>query len=302
MPRTASGQVVERKWKAGRGYALRVRAYGQRHYVTLGLHVDGWTRQRAEEELQNVLADVRRSIWIPPDRNRSSSSITASPGDPDGAPEQEPTFHRFASEWLAGRHGEISERTIEFYEWALTHHLLPYFAHWRLSEITIEAVDTYRRHKVQQSEERRRMIENKRRRARRDPSPRPVSAHTINMTLDVMQMVLALAVEYGHIPSNPAAGKRRRLKRPARRPIHLDSSQQIQALLDAATELRPQQAETHHRTTRDRRHPPVRWATRERAVRTSLARGRPRQRTHSCRTLEDSGRAARGRPAADPSR
>ncbi len=237
MPRTASGQVVERKWKAGRGYALRVRAYGHRHYVTLGLHTDGWTRERADDELQNILADVRRSVWIPPDRNRSPGSVATGPDGADGAPEQEQTFHRFASEWLAGRHGEISERTIEFYEWALTHHLLPYFAHWRLSEITIEVVDTYRRHKVQQSEERRRTVEDKGSRARRDPSPRPLSAHTINMTLDVLQMVLALAVEYGHIPSNPAAGKRRRLKRPARRPIHLDSSQQIKALLDAAAEL-----------------------------------------------------------------
>ena len=238
MPRKASGQVIERRWKAGRGYALRVRAYGQRHYITLGLQADGWTHQRAEEELQNVLADVRRSIWIPPDRNRPSSPTPSSTGGNSGAPEQEPTFHGFASDWLAGRHGEISERTVEFYEWALTHHLLPYFAHWRLSEITIDAVDTYRRHKVQQSEQRRRALE--RTTPERGASaklPRPLSAHTINMTLDVLQMVLALAVEYGLIPSNPAAGKRRRLKRPARRPVHLDSSQQIQALLDAAGEL-----------------------------------------------------------------
>jgi integrase len=58
-------------------------------------------------------------------------------------------------------------------------------------------------------------------------------------------MVLARAVEYGHIASNSAAGKRRRLKRAARRPIHFDSAQQIEALLDAASELdRSPQART----------------------------------------------------------
>jgi integrase len=238
MPRKPTGQVLERRWKSGVGYALRLHAYGRRHYITLGLQTEGWDHHRAEDELQNILADVRRSIWIAPDRNQPARRAPAGQaGDHSSEPDPEPTFHRFASDWLAGRQGEISQRTSDYYGWALTHHLLPYFANWRLSEITIEAVDAYRRHKVQVSEERRRAIEHKPRRARRDPSPRPLSAHTINMTLDVLQMVLALAVEYGHTQSNPAAGKRRRLKRPARRPIHLDSAQQIQALLDAATEL-----------------------------------------------------------------
>jgi integrase len=49
--------------------------------------------------------------------------------------------------------------------------------------------------------------------------------------------VLALAVEYGYIASNPAAGKRRRLKPEPRRPVHLDTAEQIEALLEAASEL-----------------------------------------------------------------
>jgi integrase len=53
----------------------------------------------------------------------------------------------------------------------------------------------------------------------------------------VLQAILSLAVEYGHIPSNPAAGRRRRLKAPKRRPVHLDTAEQIQALLDAAGQL-----------------------------------------------------------------
>jgi integrase len=49
--------------------------------------------------------------------------------------------------------------------------------------------------------------------------------------------VLGFAVEYKRIAENPAAGKRRRLPEPQRRPVHLDTAEQIEALLDAAEEL-----------------------------------------------------------------
>jgi hypothetical protein len=70
MARRSEGQVVERHWKSGRGYALRFRAYGERQYLTLGLETEGWDRKRAEEELANVMADVRRGFWTPPTRRR----------------------------------------------------------------------------------------------------------------------------------------------------------------------------------------------------------------------------------------
>jgi hypothetical protein len=73
----------------GRVYALRFRAYGQRRYLTLGSSADGWTPARARQELEDVLADVRRGIWRPP-----ASAVT-----PVGPIDS--TFHEFASEWLA---------------------------------------------------------------------------------------------------------------------------------------------------------------------------------------------------------
>lgn len=227
------GSVLERHWKRGTTYALRFSAYGRRRYLTLGRFADGWTRPKAEEELENVLADVRRGIWIPPDRNGHG----ASDPEPDG-PGPEPTLHRFSSQWLAGRRGEVTERTYDFYEWALSYHLLPYLANWRLSEITIEAVDAYRRFKVSQADLRRAAIERGEPLADDQGRPlRPLSPTTINKTIEVLQAVLALAVEYGHIATNPAAGKRRRLKPPAHRPVHLDTAEQIEALLDAAGDL-----------------------------------------------------------------
>ncbi len=74
MARRSEGQVVERHWKSGRGYALRFRAYGERQYLTLGLETEGWNRKRAEEELANVMADVRRGLWTPPTRRRRPRS------------------------------------------------------------------------------------------------------------------------------------------------------------------------------------------------------------------------------------
>jgi integrase len=223
---------LERYWKSGRGYALRFTAYEQRQYLTLGLSSEGWDRKRAETELANILADVRRGTWIPPDRNHRT-------GRPD---EQTPagvlTFHAFASSWHSDRRGEISERTHEYEHWALHYHVLPYFANWPLRDIDIEAVDDYRRYKVAQAEQRRTAIENdKPARDEHDRILKPLSASSINKTIDVLQAILAIAVEYGHIPSNPAAGKRRRLKPPARRPVHLDTAEQIEVLLDAAGEL-----------------------------------------------------------------
>jgi integrase len=57
------------------------------------------------------------------------------------------------------------------------------------------------------------------------------------MHIDLLAQILAVAVDHGHVPSNPAVGKRRRLKVSKPRPVHLDSAEQIAILLEAAGEL-----------------------------------------------------------------
>jgi integrase len=234
MAARSKGHVEERPWKSGRGYALRFRAYGERQYVTLGLESEGWNRERAEEELANILADVRRGIWVPPEREKRGKEDAAS-----GVPKSDaaPDFGPFALARLAAKKGSVQPRTYEYLEWGLGH-LLPYFANWPVSEIDIEAVDDYRTHKVKEAESRRRAIE--RRKPKRDGRGqvlRPLSASSINKTIEVLQWVLSFAVEYRHLPDNPAEGKRRRLKEEQRRPVHLDTAEQIEALLDAALQL-----------------------------------------------------------------
>ena len=63
MPRPATGQIVVERRASGTTYALRFRADGKRRYETLGTAAEGWTPARAEEELQNRMADVRRGRW-----------------------------------------------------------------------------------------------------------------------------------------------------------------------------------------------------------------------------------------------
>lgn len=227
------GEVVERDWKSGRGYALRFRAYGEREYLTLGYEHDGWTYRRAEEELENILADIRRGIWVSPKKKKKRRPDSAA-AEGEG---EVPIFGPFARQLVASREGQVSESHLAYLNWGLSH-LLPYFGDWPLLDIDIPAVDAYRTHKVKEAEARRRAIE--RRRPQRDERGmvlRPLAATSINKTIDTLQWVLSVALEYKLVPENAAAGKRRRLKEPDRLPVHLDTAEQIEALLDAAEEM-----------------------------------------------------------------
>jgi integrase len=230
MARPATGAVVQSKTGA---YALRFTAYKERRYVTLGTEAEGWTRDRAEAELQNVMADVRRGRWTPP--HPAVESEPASSGDP--------TFHVFASEWFAGRQSAgLAQNTLDAIRGRLCDVLLPHFAGYRLSQITVEEVDRYRTAQVR---ERDRLTAARDR--GEDIPRRPLSNNTINRTIQLLAQVLELAVEYGHIPTNPATGKRRKLPGVTPRRAYLDSADQITALLDAAGEMdRESRADRQH--------------------------------------------------------
>ncbi len=207
MPRRPTGQVLERERDGGLVFALRFRAYGNRRYVTLGSTAEGWTREKAEEELANVLADVRREIWQP-----------RKAGDASGPPE-EPTFHEFASEWFETRRHEFAPRTREDYELTLTRHLLPFFKDHLLGEITAQETDRYKAAKVREREEK--LVE------------RPLSNTTINKTLTRLGQILDAAMRYDLIPYNPVKGKVEKLKEIEPKRTRL-SGEQVQALLKVA--------------------------------------------------------------------
>lgn len=230
MAAKTGGQVLERTWKRGRGYALRFRVNGQREYLTLGFERDGWSRKRAEEALADILAEVRLGIWVRPKKQRRDTR------EQDEESEA-PIFGPFARRLVASRKGQVGESQHNYESWGLMH-LLPFFGDWPLVEIDIQAVDAYRHHKVQEGEARRRAIDRgKPMRDERNRILKPLSPSSINKTIDALQWVLSVALEYKHIVENPAVGRRRRLKEPHRPPVHLDTAEQIEALLDAAEEL-----------------------------------------------------------------
>ncbi len=199
MARPATGQLIAPKGKA-KSWAIRFRAYGKRHHVTLGKPEDGWSHERAEAELRHALADVERGIWQP-----------YKPA-PVEAPPEEPTFHEFASEWFARHEGDWRTHTQTDYRWALSYHLLPWFKDHRLSQITIEEVDRYAAAKQREG---------------------VLSNNSINKTLTRLSQILEDAFEYGKIDKNPARGKRRRLKAEERSRPWVEP-EQLLALLDAA--------------------------------------------------------------------
>jgi len=205
MARPASGQVIERVRGTDTVFALRFRAEGRRHYLTLGRRSDGWSRRRAEEELANLLADVRRGIWRAPVSKPPPEPVTT-----------RPTFHEFASQWYAKRELEgLRPRTLEYDRWALTRHLLPHFAGHYLTQVTAEEVDRYAGSKVAEGR---------------------LSNASVNKTLEVLTAVLEQALEYGHLSTNSAKGRRRRLR--VEKPVRLFlEPDQVTALLAAAAEL-----------------------------------------------------------------
>jgi integrase len=200
-----TAQIIERTTARGRIFALRFRAYGRRHFVTLGGADEGWTRQKAEAELRHVLADVERGLWTRPAERASAAPVA-------------PTFHEFASAWLEARRGELRATSIADYSWQLSNHLLPFFHAHRLPQITVAEVDRYREFKVREG---------------------ALSAESINKTITRLGQILAVAEERDLIPRNPVRvnTRNRKLKAKRKRPVWLDSAEQIQALLDAASEL-----------------------------------------------------------------
>ena len=268
----ATGEVLERRRDGSVVYALRFRAYGKRRYLTLGTKAEGWSHTRANEELQNVLADVRRGLWRPPVA-RFEATL-----------EEDRTFHEFASEWFEAMRNEgLARNTLLDYEWQLTHHLLPFFARHSLSEITIAEVDRYRQLKVREGR---------------------LSATSINKTIARLAQILDVAVERELIDRNPARGKRRRLKQ--RKPVRttLDRADQIEALISAAARARSRRAgrPTGDPAGRapldaDLRRPPDR-----RGAFASLGRRRSCRRPDADPRREDRRRRPPDRPPPGPAR
>jgi integrase len=205
MARKATGQVIAPNGKSQRSWAIRFPAYGKRRFETLGRPEDGWNRRRAEEELENRLADVRRGIWRPEE-----------PASKPETPRATPTFHEFASEWLRNREPELRPKSIASYRWQLTNHLLPAFAPMRLDAIGPEDVDRFKAAKLREG---------------------AIGPNQVNKCLGTLARILKAARRYGHLERNPLDDVDRvRGTRPGR---PTPDPEQLPSLLDRCGALRP---------------------------------------------------------------
>jgi integrase len=234
MGKRKEGSVVQRPVNGGTTFALRFSAYGEPRYVTLGTNYDGWDVHAAETELANIMADVRRQIWVPPDQNKPPARSSHADTEQDI-----PTLRAFTERKLAAREHQVEERTHEHDEWALRLYLWPYFGDWSMSDFTdVASIDDFRDFLSGLSHTRLKAI--KAGRPLRDANGqmlRPLSASTINRIIGKLGPYLELAVEYDWVPRNIAIGKNRRLKVKKKRPVHIDTAQQVEALIVAAGQL-----------------------------------------------------------------
>lgn len=211
MPRKATGEVqIYERVGGGETFYARFRANNRRWRIKLGTDLEGWSPQRAENEVAKIVDRVARGVWKPPSPSRSPKT-------------EDPTFHEFASQWFARKRRGLGKRTVEDYDWRLRGHLLPFFAAYQLSEIDVAAVDHYREAKLAERDE------------RRDARQPALSNDSINATLALLAMILDEAIEHKlpvEVP-NPAASKRRRLKSQRGKRSFLEPDQAA-ALLEAA--------------------------------------------------------------------
>jgi integrase len=184
----------------------------------------------AKVELENVMAKVRAGIW----RKRKPAPPVAERGIP--------TFHEYASEWLAAkRDGVLGDRPISRnteldYRSRLANHLLPFFGAYPLTEIDTELCLAFKGHKIKEAAELRRTLKaGAKLKDRRGRTVRPLSPAMIRKLTACLTTILDEAIEDGHLERNPARSRRMRVKvpKPARTFLEMD---ELVALTDAAGE------------------------------------------------------------------
>jgi integrase len=181
MPRTASGTIETHPWKDGRTitYRARVPFRGRRYRVEFGTNREGWSPERAQNELERIMDRIARGTWTPPERERQPEL------------DHDETVQLTLSRWWAKKQPEIAPNTRLDYLWRIDH-VLRELAHEQTRTLNALQVDRFRQALVKAG----------------------LAPRSVNMVLDVLAQALDDAVDYGLLESNPARGKRRRMKVP----------------------------------------------------------------------------------------
>jgi integrase len=210
MSRKTTGELTEHRGRRGVSWGCRFRRRGKRYHVTLAREWEGGTEESARAEMAFLVERVNRGLWSEDElRRRRAPSPTSRETEVPDAPE----FRLFASRWLADKELARGGEELGDLRWRLESHLLPYFAGRRLDEIGVQDVDEFARWKLAEGR---------------------LGAGSVNKMISTLAAILETATEYGHVPRNVAAGKRRKLPAPKPRRTYLDRAEPMAALLDAA--------------------------------------------------------------------
>jgi integrase len=220
MPRQASGHMESHTWKDGRtvSWRLTIRADGARHKLTLGTNHEGFNQERAEVERDEVLAQIRRGTWVPPDPEVGSEPQAPSAPSESEVPE---TIHVALSRWWQSKRKEIAPNTINDYRWRLDL-LLQFRPETPTAEIDEQWVDELRDFLADQP-------------ARNRKSGQKLSPVSVNKPLGVLAQALDLAVDHKKAPYNAARGRRRKMKVKRRKGTFLEPDM-VRDLIEAAGE------------------------------------------------------------------
>jgi integrase len=247
MPAPSSGQLIEYLWRDGEtvSYTARVHAYGRREHVTFGTSRHGWNHVRAELELERILQQIDRGVWVPPrlepPEDRAVTTLSQL-----GVRTDE-TFEVFARRWWRSKRLQLEASTAHDYEWRLDY-LRRFFGRHRLREIDVELVDRFRDELRERANTIRAAAARGRsltetftdRRGRTYTRRRqPLSNTSINAMIKLLGQILQLAVDYELVVRNPVrVGERGQRYLPRLRSVRsFLEVDEFQALLAAAREL-----------------------------------------------------------------
>jgi hypothetical protein len=204
MPRRATGAVETHRWEDGKTvtFRARVRAYGRQWRVAFGTNHEGWSEDRARVELDLILDKVKRGTWEPPSKRHEERDDL----DPHEA------VRVTAYRWWQRRKAELAPNTRLDYRWRLDH-LVRRLGDEETGGLDARKVDDFRQQLVGGG----------------------LSPRSVNMVLDLLSQILDDAVEYRLLDSNPARGKRRRMKVTKSRRSFLEPDMVVD-LLNAAGE------------------------------------------------------------------
>jgi integrase len=204
MPRRATGAVETHRWEDGKTvtFRARVRAYGRQWRVAFGTNHEGWSEDRARVELDLILDKVKRGTWEPPSKRHEERDDL----DPHEA------VRVTAYRWWQRRRADLAPNTRLDYRWRLDH-LVRRLGDEETGGLEARKVDDFRQQLVGGG----------------------LSPRSVNMVLDLLAQILDDAVEYRLLDSNPARGKRRRMKVTKSRRSFLEPDMVVD-LLNAAGE------------------------------------------------------------------